>query len=74
MRAVIDVKRDRSAQGSYLIGARAVVVLTDVPGISEIRIEREGSSRATISYQWKDPGVCSAGIESALTTRGMRLA
>jgi hypothetical protein len=74
MRAVITVKRDRSAQGSCLIGAQAVVVLTTLPGVSEIRVEREDSSRATISYQWKDSGVCSAGIESALMTKGMRLA
>ncbi len=73
MRAVITVQRNRPVPGSHLVGPEADVLLQSLPGISEIRLEREDASRATISYQWKDPGVLSPGIEAALMARGIRL-
>jgi hypothetical protein len=73
MRAVITVERQRSIISSYLVGPQAATLLGALPGVSEIRIEREDSHRATISYKWKDPGVHSAGVEAALMAQGMRL-
>src|SRR4051812_28667023 len=73
MRAQITVERHRSNVSSFLVGHPAVALLETLPGISEIRVEREDSHRATISYRWKDPGVHSPGISAALLTQGMQL-
>lgn len=73
MRALITVERHRSTPSSYLVGPHAVVVLENLPGISEVRVEHEGLYRAILSYRWKDPGTHSPGIEAALMTRGMQL-
>src|SRR5512146_2926384 len=56
MRALITVERHRSTPSSYLVGPHAVVVLENLPGISEVRVEHEGLYRAILSYRWKDPG------------------
>lgn len=73
MRAVITVQRNRPTPGSHLVGPEAAILLQTLPGVSEICVEREDASRATISYRWKDPGVLSPGIEAALLTLGIRL-
>jgi hypothetical protein len=73
MRAVITVQRHRSVPSSYLVGGPAVGVLENIPGVSEVRLESEGTHRATISYRWQDPGIHCAGIEAALVAHGMQL-
>lgn len=72
-RTQITVERARSMPSTYLVGPHALVLLEAVPGISEVRIEHEGVTRAILSYRWKDPGTHSAGIEAALLSQGMRL-
>jgi hypothetical protein len=73
MRALITVERHRSNISSFLVGNAAVALLETQPGISEVRIERETSHRATISYRWRDPGVLSMGISAALEREGLVL-
>jgi hypothetical protein len=73
MRALITVERHRSTPSSYLVGAHAVGVLEGLPGVSEVRLEHEGTHRATLSYRWRDPGIHSQGIGAALVVHGMQL-
>jgi hypothetical protein len=73
MRAIIVVRHHRARPSPYDVGAQAVIVLGALPGVSEIRIDREDSNRATISYRWKDPGVQSACISVALASQDMQL-
>jgi hypothetical protein len=73
MRAQITVERSRSMPSPYRVGPNALTVLEGLPGISEVRIEHEGFTRAILSYRWKDSGTHSAGIESALLSQGIRL-
>ncbi len=73
MRAQITIERSRSAPNAHLVGPTALILLTGMPGISEVRIEYEGLTRAILSYRWKDPGTHSPGIEAVLLSQGMRL-
>lgn len=73
MRALITVERHRSIPSSYLVGPQAVLILESLPGISEIRVEHEGTHRAVLSYRWRDPGTHSPGIGSALLSEGIQL-
>ena len=73
MRAVIVVRRHRSHPSPSDIGPQATLVLESLPGVSQIRIDREEAHQATISYKWKDPGVHSPCVSVALATRGMQL-
>lgn len=73
MRAVIIVRHSRSASRSHPVGPQAAVFLETLPGVSEIRVEREDFSRVTISYRWKDPGAHCVGMDAALRTQGMLL-
>jgi hypothetical protein len=50
------------------------MLLERLPGISEVRIEREGLTNAVLSYRWSNAGTQTAGIEAALLSQGMRLA
>lgn len=73
MRVVIYVRHDRSHPSPYEIGPQATMVLESLPGISQIRVDREEAGRATISYRWEDPGVHSPCVGVALASRGMQL-
>jgi hypothetical protein len=73
MRAQITIERSRSNPSAYLVGPTALILLERVPGISEVRIEREGLTSAVLSYRWGDAGTQVAGIEAALVSQGMRL-
>jgi len=73
MRALVTVQRHRSAPSSYLVGRPAVLVLESLPGISDVRLESEGAHRATISYQWRDPGIHCPGIAASLAIHGMQV-
>lgn len=73
MRAVITVERHRSMPSPYLVGPQALVFLQTLPGISDVRVDHEGASRAVLSYQWKDPGTHSPGLQAALMTQGIHL-
>lgn len=71
MRALIIVKHSRSTSRSQPVGPEAAVFLKTLPGVSEIRVEREGFSRVTISYRWKDPGAHGVGMGATFRTQGM---
>jgi hypothetical protein len=73
VRAVIIVRRQRSHPSPYDIGPQATMVLESLPGVSQIRVDREEAHRATISYKWSDPGVHSPCVGVALASRGMQL-
>ena len=73
MRAVIVVRHHRLLPSPYDIGPQAAMVLESLPGVSQIRIDREEPHRATISYKWSDPGVHSPCVGVALSSRGMQL-
>src|ERR1700752_3155049 len=55
MRAVITVERHRSTPSSYLVGPQALTFLQTLPGVSDVRVDHEGTSRAVLSYRWRDP-------------------
>jgi hypothetical protein len=73
MRAMITVERQRSTASSFLVGPHALTVLESLPGVSEIRIEHEGITRAVLSYRWRDPGTHTPGIGLALSAQGIAL-
>ncbi len=73
MRAQITVERSRSTPSAYLVGPTALILLERLPGISEVRIEREGLTSAVLSYRRNDAGTPVVGIEAALLNQGMRL-
>lgn len=73
MRALITVERRHSPASSFLVGPRALAVLESLPGVSEIRIEHEGATRAVLSYRWRDPGIHTPGIGLALSAQGISL-
>lgn len=73
MRVVIYVRHDRAHPSLYDVGPQATTVLESLPGVSQIRIDREEARRATISYKWKDPGVHSPCVGVALASQGMQL-
>jgi hypothetical protein len=73
MRAVITVCRHRSAPSFRLVGLQAVSLLEALPGVSEIRIEREDACRAVLSYRWRDTGVRNAVIRETLAAQGIQL-
>jgi hypothetical protein len=72
MRATITVRRHRSAPSSRLVGYETVELLETLPGISEIRVEREDSCRAIVSYRWQ-PADRAVGIEAALQPLGIQI-
>ena len=73
MRALIVVEHHRSNPTSFLVSTHAVALLETLPGVSEVRVECENSVRATISYDWRDPGVHSQGMAAAFLSEGMKL-
>ena len=73
MRAVILVRHQRSHPSPNEVGPQAAMVLESLPGVSQIRFDREEAHRATISYKWKDPGIHSPSVGAALASRGMEL-
>jgi len=73
MRVVIFVRHHRSHPSPYDIGPQVTMVLESLPGVSQIRVDREEAHRATISYKWKDPGIHSPCISVVLASRGMQL-
>jgi hypothetical protein len=73
MRAVIMVRHSRLYPSPFEVGPQAIMILESLPGVSEIRIDREDLDRATLSYRWKDPGERSAPMGVAFALNGMHL-
>jgi hypothetical protein len=72
VRATITVRRHRSAPSSWLVGHETVELLGTLPGVSDIRVEREDSCRAVVSYRWQ-PDDRAIAVEAALQPRGIQV-
>jgi hypothetical protein len=72
MRATITVRRHRSAPSSWLVGHQTVEMLGTLPGFSDIRVEREDSCKAVVSYRWQPSEPCVA-VEAALMPLGIQV-
>jgi hypothetical protein len=64
--------RFTSPDTAHAVGANAKSILTGIAGVSQVQIESEEIDRATLSYQWKDPGAHFIGIDETLRLQGMR--
>jgi D-aminopeptidase len=73
MRGMVTVERNRSVPSPYLVGADAMALLATIPGVTTVVLEQQDTRRATISFQWKDSGSHSAGIDTIFAANGMRV-
>lgn len=72
MHQIITIERLPSPFTTYLVGPSASRVLAAVEGVSDVMLRQESADRATLSYEWADPGIYVVGIDQALKTQGMR--
>ena len=72
MRATITVRRHRSSPSSWLVGHQTVEMLGKLPGVCDIRVEREDSCKAVVSYRWQ-PTEQAVAIEAALKPLGIQV-
>jgi hypothetical protein len=52
MRSSMMIKKASASVETYVIGAEATRILSDVRGISDIRIENQYIDRVTLSFEW----------------------
>jgi hypothetical protein len=64
--------RFRHHNNAHAVGANAKRVLAGVDGVSDVRIERHEIDRATLSYEWTDPGTNGISIDETLKRKGLR--
>jgi len=72
MHMIITVLRLPSDATTRAVGTSARRILAGVEGISEICLKRQEIERATLSYEWSDPGTLSGGLDVLLGSCGMR--
>jgi hypothetical protein len=73
MRATITVRRHRSAPSSNLVGFETVELLESLPGISDIRVEREDPCKAVVSYRWQPKGEREPAVANVLERLGIQV-
>jgi len=52
LRSSMMVRQDSSSAEIYVIGAEAARILSEIGGISDVRVENQYIDRATISFAW----------------------
>lgn len=72
MQITITVVRAPSHNTAHEVGSNAKRILAGVDGVSAVRIERHEIDRATLSYEWTDPGTNRISIDETLKVGGMR--
>lgn len=72
MHTIATILRFNSPDATHAVGANAERILAGIDGVSHVRIQSEEIDRATLSYQWEDPGAHFIGIDEALRLQGMR--
>jgi hypothetical protein len=74
MRSRMTVTRYATSNGSYLIGADVVVILSEIAGISAVTVDQQFLDGANLSYQLDDRREDFARIDFLLNAKGMRRA
>jgi hypothetical protein len=72
MYTIATILRFTPPDATHAVGANAKRILAGIDGVTQVQIESEEIDRATLSYQWKDPGAHFIGIDETLRLQGMR--
>jgi len=72
MHSIITILRLPSYETTHTLGSSARRILASVEGISDICLKRQEIDRATLSYEWSDPGILWGGLDALLRSCGMR--